>query len=123
MGIVMYARNWWVVRRQDMAMASLPSLLNPPNYSAQFTRKQCSQDGMKAGAKTVAIACIASAISVLIGLRAIPWARVNLNYATQAHIISLATGAAYFTIADRTILASAGKRSFEKLANHMKPFL
>ncbi|XP_059068349.1 uncharacterized protein LOC131858892 [Cryptomeria japonica] len=45
--------------------------------------------GVKAGAKAAAIAFVASAIPVLMGARAIPWARANLNYAAQAHIISL----------------------------------
>ncbi|KAH9320782.1 hypothetical protein KI387_015421 [Taxus chinensis] len=116
MGIAMDAGKWWAVRRQDMNMAFKPS----PS-PAQYTAKQCSHDGVKAGAKAAAIACIASAIPMLIGVRAIPWARANLNYAAQAHIISLASGAAYFVVADRTILASARKNSFQKLAAQVEP--
>ncbi|GLJ48341.1 hypothetical protein SUGI_1020510 [Cryptomeria japonica] len=117
MGIAINARNWWAVRRQDMAMASTPFPLTTPNANstAQLTAKQCSQDGVKAGAKAAAIAFVAAAIPVMMGARAIPWARANLNYAAQAHIISLVSGATYFIVADKTILASARKNSFEKL--------
>ncbi|XP_059069288.1 early nodulin-93-like [Cryptomeria japonica] len=116
MGIAMDAREWWTVRRQDMSMASMPS----PLSSNQHRAEQYSYDGVKAGAKASTIAFIASAIPVLMGARAIPWARVNLNYAAQAHIISLVSGASYFVVADKTILASARKNSFEKLASHVE---
>ncbi|XP_059069170.1 early nodulin-93-like isoform X2 [Cryptomeria japonica] len=118
MGIAINARNWWAVRREDMAMASTPFPLTTPNSTAQLTAKQSSQDGVKAGAKAAAIAFVAAAIPVMMGARAIPWARANLNYAAQAHIISLVSGAAYFIVADKTILASARKNSFEGLASH-----
>ncbi|XP_057848929.1 early nodulin-93-like [Cryptomeria japonica] len=114
------AQHWWAVRRQDISMASMPSPLPKPNAVAEISLKQCSHDGVKAGAKAAAIAFIASAIPVMIGARAIPWARSNLNYAAQAHIISLVTGAAYFVVADKTILASARKNSFEKLAGRVE---
>ncbi|XP_057848827.2 early nodulin-93 [Cryptomeria japonica] len=117
MGIAMDAREWWTVRRQDMSMASMPS---PPLNSNQHRAEQYSHDGVKAGAKAATITFIASAIPVLMGARAIPWARANLNYAAQAHIISLVSGAAYFVVADKTILASARKNSFEKLASHVE---
>ncbi|KAH9317850.1 hypothetical protein KI387_019619, partial [Taxus chinensis] len=112
MGIAKDAvRKWWEVSRQDMTMAFMPA-------NAQYTAKRCSSDGVKAGAKAGAIACIATALPLMIGARAIPWARANLNYAAHAHIISLAGGAAYFIVADKTILASARQNSFEKMANH-----
>ncbi|XP_057848931.2 early nodulin-93 [Cryptomeria japonica] len=109
------AREWWAVRRQAMARKSKTSPLNTSNAIAEYRAKQCSHDGVKAGAKAAAIAFVASAIPVVMGARAIPWARANLNYVAQAHIISLVSGAAYFIVADKTILASARKNSFEKL--------
>ncbi|XP_057848916.2 early nodulin-93 [Cryptomeria japonica] len=115
MSIAINAREWWALRRHDMVVASTLPPPNNPNAIAQCRAKQCSQDGVKAGAKAAAIAFVASAIPVLMGARAIPWARANLNYAAQAHIISLVSGAAYFIVADKTILASARKNSFEKL--------
>ncbi|XP_057848830.2 early nodulin-93 [Cryptomeria japonica] len=121
MGIAINARNWWALRRQDMAMASKPFRLATPSSSAQLTAKQCSHDGVKAGAKAAAIAFVASAIPVMMGARAIPWAKANLNYVAQAHIISLVSGAAYFIVADKTILASARKNSFEELASNGEP--
>ncbi|XP_057848826.2 early nodulin-93-like [Cryptomeria japonica] len=122
MGIAIDAREWWAVRRRDISMASMPSLLNSntPNNISQHRAKQYSHDGVKAGAKAATIAFIASAIPVVMGARTIPWARANLKYAAQAHIISLVTGAAYFVVADKTILASARKNSFEKLPSHVE---
>ncbi|XP_057848829.2 early nodulin-93 isoform X2 [Cryptomeria japonica] len=111
------AREWWAVRRQDMSMAPLNT--NTSNTIAQHRAKQYSHEGVKAGVKAATIAFIASAIP-LMGARAIPWARANLNYAAQAHIISLVSGAAFFVVADKTILASARKNSFEKLAIHVE---
>uniref|UniRef100_A0A0C9RQ17 TSA: Wollemia nobilis Ref_Wollemi_Transcript_26328_695 transcribed RNA sequence n=1 Tax=Wollemia nobilis TaxID=56998 RepID=A0A0C9RQ17_9CONI len=117
MGIAKDARERWAFRWQDMRMV----MTAPPNFTAQERAKQCAGDGVKAGAKAAAIACVASAIPILMGARVIPWARANLNYAAQAHIISLVSGAAYFIVADKTILASARKNSFEGLAKQMGP--
>lgn len=80
--------------------------------------KQCSNEAVKAGAKAAAIACVASAIPTLLGARAIPWARANLNHAAQALIISTISGSAYFIVADKTILKSARRNSFhEQMGN------
>lgn len=76
--------------------------------------KQCSNEAVKAGVKAAAIACVASAIPTLLGARAIPWARANLNHAAQALIISTITGSAYFIVADKTILNSARRNSFRE---------
>jgi hypothetical protein len=81
--------------------------------------KQCSKEAVKAGAKAAAIACVASAIPTMLGARAIPWARANLNHAAQALIISTISGSAYFIVADKTILKAARRNSFrEQMENH-----
>ncbi|KAK1306451.1 hypothetical protein QJS10_CPA10g00404 [Acorus calamus] len=58
------------------------------------------------------MATIATAIPTLASVRMLPWARSNLNPTAQALIISTAAGAAYFIVADKTVLASARKNSF-----------
>ncbi|GLJ54062.1 hypothetical protein SUGI_1157270 [Cryptomeria japonica] len=89
--------EWWSVRKQDMAVPSNTSPLN--TFNTEQSSTQYSHDGVKAGAKVAAIAFVASPIPVLMGARAIPWARANLNYAAQAHIIFFVSGAAYFIVA------------------------
>jgi len=74
--------------------------------------QQCSKEAVKAGTKAAAIACVASAIPTMLGARAIPWARANLNHAAQALIISTISGSAYFVVADKTILNAARTNSF-----------
>ncbi|KAK3029108.1 hypothetical protein RJ639_039252 [Escallonia herrerae] len=77
--------------------------------------KRCSHEGVVAGAKA----------AVLASARMLPWARANLNHTAQALIISTVgyemtvAGAAYFIVADKTVLASARRNSFKQgsLAN------
>ncbi|XXG47702.1 hypothetical protein AAC387_Pa02g2302 [Persea americana] len=76
--------------------------------------KRCSHEGVVAGAKAAVVATIASAIPTMASVRILPWARANLNPTAQALIISTAAGAAYFIVADKTVLASARKNSFER---------
>ncbi|XXG45666.1 hypothetical protein AAC387_Pa02g0692 [Persea americana] len=76
--------------------------------------KRCSHEGVVAGAKAAVLATIATAIPTLASVRMLPWARTYLNHAAQALIISSAAGAAYFIVADKTVLASARKNSFEQ---------
>ncbi|XP_074365295.1 early nodulin-93-like [Apium graveolens] len=78
------------------------------------TAKRCSHDGVVAGAKAAVVATIATAIPTLASARMLPWARANLNHTAQALIISTVAGAAYFIVADKTILASARRNSLEK---------
>ncbi|KHN27412.1 Early nodulin-93 [Glycine soja] len=78
--------------------------------------KRCSQ-GVMAGAKTAVAASIATAIPTLASVRMLPWARANLNHTAQALIISTVTGAAYFIEADKTVLATARKNSFNQPSN------
>ncbi|GMI92783.1 hypothetical protein HRI_002947600 [Hibiscus trionum] len=81
--------------------------------------KRCSHEGVVAGAKAAVVATIATAIPTLASVRMLPWARANLNHTAQALIISTAAGAAYFIVADKTVLATARKNSF-KHAPHME---
>ncbi|XP_027333121.1 early nodulin-93-like [Abrus precatorius] len=76
--------------------------------------KRCSREGVLAGAKAAAVASIATAIPTLASVRMVPWARANLNHTAQALIISTVTVAAYFIVADKTVLASARKNSFKQ---------
>ncbi|KAK3025723.1 hypothetical protein RJ639_042492 [Escallonia herrerae] len=80
--------------------------------------KRCSHEGVVAGAKAAVIATIATAIptvkSPLASARMLPWARANLNHTAQALIISTVAGAAYFIVADKTVLASARRNSFKQ---------
>ncbi|KAI4344098.1 hypothetical protein L6164_011368 [Bauhinia variegata] len=79
--------------------------------------KRCSQEGVIAGAKAAVVATIATAIPTLASVRMLPWARANLNHTAQALIISTAAGAAYFIVADKTVLATARKNSFKPPSN------
>ncbi|GMI81220.1 hypothetical protein HRI_001791300 [Hibiscus trionum] len=79
--------------------------------------KRCSHEGVVAGAKAAVVATIASAIPTLASVRMLPWARANLNHTAQALIISTAAGAAYFIVADKTVLATARKNSFKHAPN------
>ncbi|KAL4282151.1 hypothetical protein GQ457_03G045950 [Hibiscus cannabinus] len=79
--------------------------------------KRCSHEGVVAGAKAAVVATIATAIPTLASVRMVPWARANLNHTAQALIISTAAGAAYFIVADKTVLATARKNSFKHATN------
>ncbi|XP_062077986.1 early nodulin-93-like [Humulus lupulus] len=79
--------------------------------------KHCSQEGVKAGAKAAIVASIATAIPTLASARMLPWAKAHLNHTAQALIISTVAGAAYFIVADKTVLATARKNSFKQASN------
>ncbi|TKY73211.1 Early nodulin-93 [Spatholobus suberectus] len=79
--------------------------------------KRCSHEGVLAGAKAAVVASVASAIPTLASVRMLPWARANLNHTAQALIISTVTAAAYFIVADKTVLATARKNSFKQRSN------
>ncbi|WOH01064.1 hypothetical protein DCAR_0520443 [Daucus carota subsp. sativus] len=81
------------------------------------TAKRCSREGVVAGAKAAVVATIATAVPTLASARMLPWARANLNHTAQALIISTVAGAAYFIVADKTILASARRNSFNQSAS------
>ncbi|GAB4832889.1 hypothetical protein Ancab_006907 [Ancistrocladus abbreviatus] len=80
--------------------------------------KRCSHEGVVAGAKAAVLAGIATAIPTLASARMLPWARANLNPTAQALIISTVAGAAYFIVADKTVLASARRNSFNQARAH-----
>ncbi|XP_009392935.2 early nodulin-93-like [Musa acuminata AAA Group] len=75
--------------------------------------KLCSHEGVVAGAKAAVVATVAAAIPTLASFKILPWARSNLNPTAQALIISTVAGAAYSIVADKTVLASASKNSYE----------
>ncbi|KAI9117695.1 hypothetical protein K1719_011861 [Acacia pycnantha] len=79
--------------------------------------KRCSHEGVIAGAKAAVLATVATAIPTLASVRMLPWARANLNHSAQALIISTAAGAAYFIVADKTVLKTARKNSFKQSSN------
>ncbi|EEF37894.1 early nodulin-93 [Ricinus communis] len=79
--------------------------------------KRCSHEGVVAGAKAAVVASIATAIPTLASARMLPWARANLNHTAQALIISTVAGAAYFIVADKTVLATARRNSFKQNPN------
>ncbi|KAG2407911.1 Early nodulin-93 [Vigna angularis] len=68
--------------------------------------KRCSHEGVMAGAK-----------AALASVKMLPWAKANLNHSAQALIISTVAGAAYFIVADKTVLATARKNSFSPPSN------
>ncbi|XP_019184762.1 PREDICTED: early nodulin-93-like [Ipomoea nil] len=89
-----------------------PFLIASPYEEAKIRRSQeCTQEGVRAGAKAAAIACVSSAVPTLVAVRTIPWAKANLNYTAQALIISAASIAAYFITADKTILECARRNT------------
>ncbi|KAK4757008.1 hypothetical protein SAY87_007135 [Trapa incisa] len=51
---------------------------------------------------------------VVASARMLPRARANLNPTAQALIISSVAGVAYFIVADKTVLATARKNSFNQ---------
>ncbi|KAH7546435.1 early nodulin-93 [Ziziphus jujuba] len=79
--------------------------------------KRCSHEGVKAGAKAAVLASIATAIPTLASVRMLPWAKAHLNHTAQALIISTVAGAAYFIVADKTVLATARRNSFKHHTN------
>eukprot|EP01018_Ginkgo_biloba_P001235 Gb_28671 [translate_table: standard] len=118
MGLPGDARDFWAAKRQSFLIPS-------PDENPQLTpaeekiskAKRCTDEGVRAGAKAAGIACVASAIPTLVGVRVIPWAKANLNHTAQALIISAASVAAYFIVAEQTILACARKNSLEQHQN------
>ncbi|GMH11847.1 hypothetical protein Nepgr_013688 [Nepenthes gracilis] len=107
MGIPTTLTNVWIDsrRRNGLLIAS------PLEEKKIRDAKHCTQEGVRAGAKAAAIACVASAIPTLVAVRVVPWAKANLNYTAQALIISAASIAAYFITADKTILECARRNA------------
>lgn len=76
--------------------------------------KHYSHEGVIAGAKAAIVGGFAAAVPTLASARMVPWARANLNHTAQALIISTVAGAAYFIVADKTVLKSALRNSFNQ---------
>ncbi|XP_047319805.1 early nodulin-93-like [Impatiens glandulifera] len=99
----------WEIKR------NFPLIASPYEEQKISNAKKCTQEGVRAGAKSASIACVTSAIPTLVACRKIPWAKANLNYTAQALIISAATIAAYFIAADKAILECARRNThYEK---------
>ncbi|XP_031472993.1 early nodulin-93-like [Nymphaea colorata] len=77
--------------------------------------KRYAHEGVVAGAKAAVVASIATAIPTFACVRTLQWAKYNLNPTAQALVISTVAGAAYFIVADKTVLASARKNSFKDI--------
>ncbi|KAK3439330.1 early nodulin-93 [Eucalyptus grandis] len=90
---------------------------SPLERTSYSVAKQCAHEGVMAGAKAAVIASIATAIPTMASVRMLPWARANLNHTAQALIISTVAGAAYFIVADKTVLATARRNSFKRASN------
>ncbi|CAA3002580.1 early nodulin-93 isoform X1 [Olea europaea var. sylvestris] len=105
MGIPSELRDAWTNRNRSLLIAS------PIEDEKILRSRQCTQEGVRAGAKAAAIASVASAVPTLIVCRTVPWAKANLNYTAQALIISAASIAAYFITADKTILECARRNA------------
>ncbi|KAH9300073.1 hypothetical protein KI387_011656, partial [Taxus chinensis] len=85
-------REFWAAKRQSFIIPS-PSENNAnapltPEEEKIRRAKRCTDEGVREGLKAGGIACVASAIPTLVGVRVIPWAKANLNYTAQALIIS-----------------------------------
>ncbi|XP_027081951.1 early nodulin-93 [Coffea eugenioides] len=106
MGIPSEMRNTWLNKRRESLWITSPAEEEKIRRS-----RECTREGVRAGAKAAAIACVASAIPTLTAVRTIPWAKANLNYTAQALIISGASIAAYFITADKTILECARRNT------------
>ncbi|KAI4316078.1 hypothetical protein L6164_024095 [Bauhinia variegata] len=105
MGIPSEMRDLWVTHRKRFMIAS------PAEEQKVLRSRQCTNEGVRAGTKAAAIACVVSAVPTLVAVRMIPWAKANINYTGQALIISAASIAAYFITADKTILECARKNA------------
>ncbi|KAJ4708128.1 early nodulin-93-like [Melia azedarach] len=106
MGIVSEARDIWANSRRNSILIASPAENQKP-----MAAKECVEEGVRAGLKAAAIACVASAVPTLIAVRTIPWAKANLNYTGQALVISAASIATYFITVDKTILECARRNA------------
>lgn len=121
MGLPRDARDFWAVKRQSFLIPS-PHENNNNTAQRQLTyeeekvsrAKRCTDEGVREGLKAAGIACVTSSIPTLVGVRVIPWAKANLNYTAQALIISAASIAAYFIVAEKTILECSRQNTIKQ---------
>lgn len=111
MGIPSAVRDTWIDHRNSSFNRPFLLIASPLEEKKIRNAKNCTQEGVRAGAKAAAIACVASAVPTLVACRTVPWAKANLNYTAQALIISAASIAAYFITADKTILECARRNA------------
>ncbi|KAF3784630.1 Early nodulin-93 [Nymphaea thermarum] len=122
---------------ETSAMSSTQNVVSSPlemNGLSPFDHKismakRYAHEGVVAGAKAAVVASIATAIPTFACVRTLQWAKYNLNPTAQALVISTdnikgeidllgviaVAGAAYFIVADKTVLASARKNSFKDI--------
>ncbi|KAJ0569746.1 putative early nodulin 93 ENOD93 protein [Helianthus annuus] len=84
---------------------------------ASFDQKLAMAKRCSHGAKAAVLATIATAIPTVASARMVPWAKAHLNHTAQALIVSTVAGAAYFIVADKTILKTARRNSFNDTQN------
>ncbi|KDP20271.1 hypothetical protein JCGZ_06857 [Jatropha curcas] len=124
MGIPSETRNYWAqtIRNNNMNNHNTNFVIPSPAEDQRILEaRRCTQEGVRAGAKAAAVACVASTVPTLVAVRVIPWAKANLNYTAQALIISAASIAAYFITADKTILECARRNAqYDKTINAVK---
>ncbi|CAI9093589.1 OLC1v1029130C1 [Oldenlandia corymbosa var. corymbosa] len=107
MGSSCWLRNAWADKQKTESFW----IASPLEEERIRRSRECTQEGVREGAKAAAIAGVVSAIPTLAAVRMIPWAKANLNYTAQALIISGASIAAYFITADKTILECARRNA------------
>ncbi|KAG8648049.1 hypothetical protein MANES_09G142900v8 [Manihot esculenta] len=117
MGITSETRDCMAQRPRNNNKYNNSFLIPSPAEDQRILEsKRCTQ-GVRAGMKAAAIACVVTAVPTLTAVRVIPWAKANLNYTAQALIISGASIASYFITADKTILECARRNAqYDKTA-------
>ncbi|OAY41963.1 early nodulin-93 [Manihot esculenta] len=118
MGITSETRDCMAQRPRNNNKYNNSFLIPSPAEDQRILEsKRCTQEGVRAGMKAAAIACVVTAVPTLTAVRVIPWAKANLNYTAQALIISGASIASYFITADKTILECARRNAqYDKTA-------
>ncbi|CAM6050963.1 unnamed protein product [Sphagnum compactum] len=137
MGVLVNPREWWSQKRKELESrgqrppppAAATSFMIPAIIEQPLDPKQkqlldkiaeeklkratkCTDAGIKAGVRAAIIVAIATTIPTVIIARTVPWAKANLNYTGQALIISSSSVAAYFIVAEQTILECIHKASY-----------
>lgn len=128
-------KGWWRQERAEFALqereSTTASFFIPSPVEGKDTKdreavkliaeekraraKACTDEGMKEGLKAAFVACLATAIPTLTAVRMVPWVKANVNYTGQALIISGATIATYFVVAEQTILECSRKQNATNL--------
>ncbi|GAB2284832.1 hypothetical protein Dimus_019285 [Dionaea muscipula] len=107
MGVPSALRDAWL----DSRRRSSPLIASPLEEKRVRDARNCTQEGVRAGARAAVFGAIGASVPTLLAVRLVPWAKANLNYTAQALIISAASIAAYFITADKTILECARRNA------------